>query len=401
MKDFIEKARAIYSDKYDYSKSVYVNGNTPILIICNKCKSELWECPKSHFNKRNYENKQSYNGCKYCAEESTISKAWFIKKSIEKHGDSYDYLLVNYIVKSQEKVTITHKKCGKSFLQTKNDHSRGKGCPYCFKNEKMTTESFIEASKEIYGEQYDYSLVDYKNNRTSVDLICNNCDAEFKDLPNNHLHSKTVNNVSRCPNCKDYCKNLTTEEFVEKAKSKFGDKYDYSEVEYKRSILPVVIKCNSCNVKFEQIPNSHLNNNYKNKGGCPSRCYNDVISHGEQIISKYFDDNSIKYIRQYTHPDCKYKKVLQFDFYVESLNLLIEYDGIQHFKPIKFFGGEEHFKNTVKRDKIKNLWAEENGYVLIRFRYDAFCIDILDNTIKEVSSLTAINRHSHIDKLII
>lgn len=369
--DFLEKSREIYGQTYDYSKVVYKNRKTPVLIVCNKCKSEIWEAPASHTNKRNYENKQHYNGCKYCAEESSTSKAWFIKRSIEKHGDNYDYSLVNYIVKNQEKVTIIHKQCGQSFLQTKNGHTCGCGCPHCFKNEKMTTESFIEASKEIYGEQYDYSLVDYKNNRTSVELICNDCETVFEDKPNNHLHAKTVNNVSRCPNCKDYCKNLTTKEFVEKAKSKFGDKYNYLEVDYKKSILPVVIKCNSCNIKFEQIPNSHLNNNYKNKGGCPSGCYNSSEkSAGEKQIENCLLKNNIKFIKQYVDHDCCYKNKLRFDFYLPDKNIIIECDGIQHFKPVKSWDGVVGFIRTKHRDKIKNSWCLKNNIKMVRFKYD-------------------------------
>lgn len=58
-----------------------------------------------------------------------------------------------------------------------------------------------------------------------------------------------------------------------------------------------------------------------------------------------------------------------FDFYLSKHNMLIEYNGIQHFKPIDFFGGEKAFKETLKSDNLKNLYAKKNNIPLLRINY--------------------------------
>lgn len=168
-----------------------------------------------------------------------------------------------------------------------------------------------------------------------------------------------------------------------------ADKYDYSEVEYVRSILPVKIKCNECGTKFEQRPNGHLALRNNNLGGCPQCALVNTAteSKGEKLIEKYLFDNNIKFFKQYINKSCKNIRALRFDFYIPSLNLLIEYDGIQHFQAIDFFGGQKALDKLKTKDKIKNNWAKENNYILIRFRYDNFCLDILDNAIKEIQNL--------------
>ena len=71
-----------------------------------------------------------------------------------------------------------------------------------------------------------------------------------------------------------------------------------------------------------------------------------------------------------TFKGCKSKKLLQFDFYLPKYNILIEYDGIQHYKPVGFFGGKKEFKETQMRDNIKNKYCKDNNINLIRIRYD-------------------------------
>ena len=71
-----------------------------------------------------------------------------------------------------------------------------------------------------------------------------------------------------------------------------------------------------------------------------------------------------------TFPSCRgQSNPLPFDFYIESHNLLIEFDGRQHFEPIEYWGGEEGFKTRQFYDSLKNSFAEENGFKLLRFNY--------------------------------
>lgn len=74
--------------------------------------------------------------------------------------------------------------------------------------------------------------------------------------------------------------------------------------------------------------------------------------------------------RQKKFEKCKNKKILSFDFYIPLKNILIEYDGKQHYSPIKLYGGIDGFNKTALRDSIKTKWAKDNNYNLIRIKFD-------------------------------
>jgi very-short-patch-repair endonuclease len=96
------------------------------------------------------------------------------------------------------------------------------------------------------------------------------------------------------------------------------------------------------------------------------------MSHGEKEIVKYLDDSRIEYVPQYSFSNLRGVKggTLSYDFYVPAHNMLIEYQGIQHYRPIAAFGGEEQFDVQLEHDERKRLYANENGYLLVEIRYD-------------------------------
>jgi hypothetical protein len=126
---------------------------------------------------------------------------------------------------------------------------------------KLTTEIFIDRCRKIHGDKYDYSMVEYKNMKTKVKIICRN-GHEFDQSPDNHLKGK---------GCR-YCFGLVTKHsfcsFVESSIKKHGVKYDYSKVKYINNKTKVTI---ICPIHFEQTPNLHLS-----KSGCP-KCYYDSL----------------------------------------------------------------------------------------------------------------------------
>jgi very-short-patch-repair endonuclease len=280
----------------------------------------------------------------------------FITESNIIHNNKYDYSLVNYI-NSRTKVKIICKKHG-VFEQTPNNHLRGQECPECYGNKKLTKEKFILKSNIIHNNKYDYSLVKYKNAKTKVKIICNK-HGVFEKTPDNHISKK-----QGCP----ICHNIDTGNRCRKTKEKFisdsinihGYKYDYSLVEYKNGNTKVKIICEKHGV-FNQAPKHHLYG-----AGCP-KCNN---SKGEIIIEKYLLDNNINYTEQKKFNNCKYKKLLPFDFYLFDYNICIEYDGEQHYKPKKHFGGEETFKMQCIRDNIKTQFCNNNNIKLIRIKYN-------------------------------
>lgn len=116
--EFIEKANAVHRDKYNYSKSEYVNTSTKVCIICPD-HGEFWQIPNNHLLGA---------GCPKCAGKFN-DLDFFIERSIKIHGDKYDYSKVEYIACS-EKVCIICPTHGE-FWQTPSGHMHGQGCPMC------------------------------------------------------------------------------------------------------------------------------------------------------------------------------------------------------------------------------------------------------------------------------
>lgn len=101
----------------------------------------------------------------------------------------------------------------------------------------------------------------------------------------------------------------------------------------------------------------------------------------EFFIEEVLKENNIDFQTQYTFQDCKNKYVLRFDFALLRDNkvfYLIEYDGMQHYTPIKHFGGIDGFEKTISRDKIKNDYCKNKSIPLLRLKYD-----LSDQEIKE------------------
>ena len=341
--EFIERSKQKHGNKYDYSLVEYVNSNIKIDIKCIKHDYIFKQLPFNHL---------TGVGCPICGGNIRSNTTDFIKKSKIIHGDKYDYSLVNY-VNNKTKVDI---KCVVHgiFGQRPNDHLGGQGCPICANNVKSNTVEFIKKSKIIHGDKYDYILVDYKSAHKKISIKCIKHDHIFEQTPHRHLIGG-----DGCPICGGSIKS-NIKEFIEKSKKVHGDVYDYSLVDYKNNRTKVKIICPKHGL-FTQTPNKHLL-----KRGCPV-CRE---SRGEKQVRVFLEENNIKYERQKKFDDCRNKLPLPFDFYIESLNLCIEFDGRQHFESFEKWGGEEKLKKTQFNDEIKNRFCKDNNIGLLRIRYD-------------------------------
>ena len=287
----------------------------------------------------------------------------FISKAKLVHGYKYDYSLVEYINNST-KIKIICKEHG-IFEQIPNSHLLGINCPKCH-NLNQDNDSFISKSKLIHGDKYDYVLVNYKHSKNKVKISCP-IHGEFEQTPNAHLRG------NGCPNCGDTLK-LNTNLFIEKAKIVHNDFYDYTLVTYKTSKEKVLIYC-PIHGGFEQQPDSHLQGI-----GCP----NCSASKGELSISNFLVKNNIHFKQQHKFDNCKYKRRLPFDFYIPSLHVCIEFDGKQHFKPVKHFGGDIAFEELQIKDKIKTEYCIYNNIRLIRIKDKNKINEILINEILKI-----------------
>jgi hypothetical protein len=249
---FIQKATDVHGDKYDYSKTEYVNEKTRVIIICKE-HGEFEQIPSSH---------KIGSGCRKCGfitrnNKRTMQNKEFIKNAILVHGDKYDYSKTDYVNNLKE-VIIICKEHGQ-FLQLPKTHKRGNGCHECGRKKtantrKMTTEEFIENASQIHGNIYNYSKTLYKKSIEKVIIICKE-HGEFEQTPNRHLcgHGCQICAHKKISNSRK----MTTEQFIENAKLIHVDKYDYSKVEYNINSENVIIICKK-HGEFEQTPNGHL-----------------------------------------------------------------------------------------------------------------------------------------------
>ena len=300
----------------------------------------------------------------------------FIKRAKEIHGDKYDYSLSKYI-NERTKIKIICPIHG-IFEQIAGTHI-GKwkcGCPKCryirsSKSLTKTTESFVERAKKIHPE-YDYSQVKYVTATTKVKIVCPK-HGMFLMRPANLL---TGQGCYQCGLERVAFKNTqrqykpsptkqTKEEFLKICKEVHGDRYDYSLIKnYNGSHSNVKIICPKHGV-FEQSARNHM------KGmNCPS-C---SMSRGEERILNWLNENNYVKNKDYFQ-EYKFKELGQkrYDFYIPSKNLLIEYNGRQHYD-VCFYNNYSHkgLKEQRHIDWIKRKFAKDKGIDLLIIPYTEF-----------------------------
>jgi hypothetical protein len=360
--EFIEKAIKIHGNKYDYSFVKYINAKTKVKIIC-RAHDFFLQIPRKHIYGQ---------GCPKCgiilnSNNQRKTKDQFIIEANKIHNNKYDYSFVEYI-STQTKIKI---KCliHGIFEQQPNNHLQGKGCNYCgiiekANNQRKTKDQFIIDANKIHNNKYDYSLVEYKNAGTKVKIICN-FHGIFEQKPNNHLIGNSCNKCAYVIISQK--RKLNIDDFINRSNKIHNNKYDYSLVEYINAKTKIKIKCKIHGI-FEQIPDSHLKGN-----GCPF-CLNKT----EGILYEYLqflypDTNHQSKFEWCKNP--KTKQYLRFDFFIPSLNIIIELDGLQHFQQVSNWGDTYE---TQKRDKYKLQKALENNITIIRLLQEDVFYDKID-----------------------
>jgi len=180
--DFIEMAKDVHANKYDYSVVKYINNHTKVEIICTEHGS-FCQTPASHLQG---------HGCPKCEGKYKQTTEEFIQSAMEIHGDKYNYDKVRY-KNRHTKVEIICPEHG-SFFQTPNSHLNGCGCPKCSATFKNTTDDFIQKARKTHGDKYSYSKVEYINSSTKVEIVCST-HGSFFQVPAMHLFGQG------CPRC--------------------------------------------------------------------------------------------------------------------------------------------------------------------------------------------------------
>lgn len=265
-----------------------------------------------------------------------------------------------------EMMTCTHNVCGYTwdveagaFMGNRN--KKGSRCPKCYGNIKKTTKQFAEEVHSISNGEFEL-IGEYENAHDKVRIKHLVCGTSRMVVPNSFLSN------SKCSSC-PFCNGGTAlpHEFVAKRiDDETKGAYELAS-EYTGCHDKMLIRHKKCGNMVETtladiathhtIPTCHVCfSNYK----------------GEAIVGQYLTDNGLTCIPQKRFYDLVHKgkhKTLSYDYYVPEKNALIEYQGIQHYKPVKFFGGEKQLLDQENRDAVKREYAINNGFNLIAVPY--------------------------------
>jgi hypothetical protein len=289
---FIEEAKKIHGDKYDYTLVNYEFNDKKVKIICS-IHGIFNQEPISHLKGC---------GCPICAGVGRNTTTKFIEEAKKIHGDKYDYTLVNY-ENVKTKIKIICRKHG-IFSILSNNFLNGQGCARCAGQNK-TTEDFIEEAEKIHGNKYDYSLVNYEKSKNKVAIKCQK-HGVFKQRANNHL------NGIGCPICNESRGEGSIRKFLDEKNISFIRQYRFKDCKYKRS-LPFDFYLPDFNTCIEYDGEQHFKPKH-NWGGIQE--YNMTVKK-DNIKTDYCISNNLKLIRiPYTTKDIHkflFENGLQFD----------------------------------------------------------------------------------------
>jgi hypothetical protein len=189
---FIERAKAIHGDRYDYTNIIYINMSTHIIIICTIHDIECKIMPNHHISHKN-------GACKLCrnqllSEQRLVSIDIIIQNAILKHGNLYNYSNTKRVGKKQ--MTIICSIHGE-YIQRIADHvNKGSGCLKCRQDgARSNTIEFIEKANKVHNNKFDYSQSVYIKAHSKITIICPK-HGSFEQEPNRHLAGDDCNKCS-------------------------------------------------------------------------------------------------------------------------------------------------------------------------------------------------------------
>jgi very-short-patch-repair endonuclease len=280
----------------------------------------------------------------------------FIKEVKKKYGNKYDLSKIVY-KNNKAKVVIVCKKHGE-FQKRADSFLNGSECQMCFyemksKIHRKDKEKFISEIQEMFGNNYDYTQINYQNANTPIKIICPE-HGECLKTPKTILQNKMI-----CYKCKY----MDNRKFIMEANEVHDNFYTYDKVEYIWCHKKIIITCPK-HGDFLQEPRTHLSGH-----GCPV-C---KMSYGERFLIKYFKQHEIPFK---TQQRIEWDGVCVFDFYLPTYDLFLEFDGNIHFKNTFY----STFENIHKRDKRKDEYICSQNKKLFRLHYqdlESINLDIL------------------------
>lgn len=357
----------LFGDKYDLSKTVYLRSVDFVIIIC-PIHGEVLIRP-SDFVRSKY-------GCPHCGNSAignynAIPFEEFERRAKLSHPDREFIYDKDSYVNYTTSIIIICGECHESFIATPRHHidNLKDGCPYCSKRARVTEEDYHRVAEsrgcKWIGEELPSSVV------VKTKWIC---------LQSGHIwlgRYHDLKNWQTCPTCgkinpkprkhsphRKYGSGrplLSFDDFEEKARKVHGFRFLYYRDSYTSSHEKTMIMCTDCGLVFMQRPTSHLNGT-----GCPA-CSESKL---EKEVAEILVSMNFSFIRQAKFDALIDKGSLRLDFFLEKEMIAIECNGLQHYQPVKCFGGDKKFEDQKRKDQIKRNYCSENGIGLLEIRYD-------------------------------
>lgn len=311
-----------------------------------------------------YNMKRDIKGCKYCSGKQLPE--WYVMEKASEINPNIKILEpYKNLTTRMNCVCIKH---NKNTSKTMQEILRGQGCYECGL-EKLSEKSYCnitEVQERISQNNPHIKLITYNGITEYANCYCEKHDEKFKKYP-----ASMVNKKSGCSQC--YAENLreTQGMGIDEFKRRLKNVHPDIEVvgEYVKNNIPIDLYCKKHDYYFSLSPVAILER--------LSCCEKSMITYKEENMCSLLESWDYKITRQKIFEDCKDKRHLQFDAYLDDYNIAIEYDGEQHFYPVSFGQQSkddviERYRYTIKHDKIKEKYCREHNIPLIRIPYWEF-----------------------------
>lgn len=326
--------------KQEYTKiTQYKNAKEKFKIRHNLCGNEYMV---------NWANFSGGKRCPKCNGGRLLDNS-DIDQIIKKESDG-EYIRISDYINSETNFLIKHLTCGNEYSVRIACFRRGNRCKKC--HDKSLALSNEEVKKVIESNAGYVMVGNYVNSKRKIKIKHTECgniyEASLQDFKRGH----------RCSYCYK-TKRKTNKDIDLYLKDKTKKEYDRMS-EYVNNHEYLIMKHNICGHEYKVRWTNFISG---------VRCPKCKLSKGEKRICDFLVENGIKYKKEKTFPKCVYKSKLRYDFYIEDFNLLIEFDGAQHYRSVKYFGGDKQLRENKIRDEIKTNFAKKNNIELLRIPY--------------------------------
>lgn len=338
--EFLRRARAVHGDTYLYDKVKYVAYKKRVIITCRK-HGDFLQRPSNHVEGQ---------GCMKCVNEAKRKRFGKVKVYSGEIADlwlnklqaKYPWLKFSEFSNPGVPCKVTCDKHGEMYVTAYSMlRSDGVACKYCARNMSEKKEKYLAKARELHGDQYDYSKFDFSENPAT--FICKK-HGEFKQSRRGHIETKIP-----CRECERERRRMSKEEFLKRARDKFGDYYDYSKTNFVDTRTNVKIICPKHGIFIKKAGDHIRKPRYPGDkiGGC-QLCI--AAAKFEVIAIAILNKNKIKYKHQFMFDDFRYK----WDFMIPDLKFVIEIDE------------SSHKGKNLHTDGIKDMIMESRGYKTYR-----------------------------------